>query len=132
MPLDQEGGKSVGKTEDNNERNRNSPRCYRGQSPCAIDHRLLDRDGSGKPVRGPQIAQRFNSTHRVILSKLSIAKLAWIGLIPLQAMCNFLLRLGAVGQASSKCQFSAEADCLDSRPQLLSVFDPVSFQPCVR
>src|SRR5208337_3828604 len=63
---------------------------------------------------------------------MSIAKMARIGLIPPQALRNGLLQLGAVGQASGKGQLSAAADRLDSRPQLLFVFDPASFQPCVR
>jgi hypothetical protein len=67
----------------------------------------------------------------VTLSKVSIAKLVWIGPIPLQISCDFLLQFGAIRQANSKRQLSAEADCLDSRPQLFLILDPVSFEPCV-
>src|SRR5262245_61848872 len=131
MHLIQGGGKGVAETEDDDERNRNSPRYHGGQSPCATNHRTQDERSSCKPVRSSQIAQRLNSTTHVFLSKLSVAKLVRMGLIPLQILRYFLRQLGAVGQASSKCKLSAGADRLDSCPPLLFVFDPVSFQPCV-
>jgi hypothetical protein len=105
---------------------------YRERFPCAIEYRRLHEHGSDKPLRCLIGSQRLNSSHDLILSKLSIAEFARIGPIPLQAVRNCTLQFGAVGQASNKGQLSAATDRLVSCPLLLFVFDPASRQPCVR
>ena len=77
------------------------------------------------------MTQHLNFTARATLLKLSIVKMIWIGLIPVQPSSNFLLQFGTVGQPSGKGQLAAEADRLDSRTVLLLISDPVSLEPCV-
>lgn len=138
-----QGGKSVGECEceceynegenhDNHGKNPNGPRSFRERFPCAIEYRRLHEHGSDKPLRHLIGSQRLNSSHDVILSKLSIAEFARIGPTPLHAVRNCTLQFGAVGQASNKGQLSAATDRLVSCPLLQFVFDPASRQPCVR
>ena len=78
------------------------------------------------------MAKHLSFTIGLALQKLSIAKILWIGLIPIQTLRKLFPELSAVGQSSRKGQLSTDADRLDSCTQLFLVSNPASLKFCVR
>jgi hypothetical protein len=77
-------GRTLGRSSDRLAGRADSPRLETEQSLRSTDHWPKHQKGSNEPVRRSQMTQHLNFTARATLLKLSIVKIIWIGLIPVQ------------------------------------------------